>query len=46
LTSAELCELINVHPQRAVHGTDAFPTCCPDISRATASDIANLATRS
>jgi acetyl esterase/lipase len=28
-----------------VHGTEVFPICCPDISRDTASDIANFATR-
>ena len=28
-----------------IHGTEIFPSCCPDISRGTASDIANFATR-
>ena len=28
-----------------IHGTEIFPVCCPDISRDTASDIANFATR-
>ena len=28
-----------------IHGTEIFPICCPDISRDTASDIANFATR-
>jgi acetyl esterase len=28
-----------------IHGTEIFPSCCPDISRDTASDIANLARR-
>lgn len=28
-----------------IHGTEIFPSCCPDISRDTASDIANFATR-
>lgn len=28
-----------------IHGTEVFPSCCPDISRDTASDIANFATR-
>ena len=28
-----------------IHGTEIFPSCCPDISRDTASDIANLAKR-
>jgi acetyl esterase len=27
------------------HGTEIFPTCCPDISRDTASDIANFCAR-
>jgi acetyl esterase/lipase len=26
-----------------VHGTEVFTSCCPDISRDTARDIANLA---
>jgi acetyl esterase/lipase len=25
-----------------IHGTEIFPICCPDISRDTASDIANF----
>jgi hypothetical protein len=25
-----------------IHGTEIFAICCPDISRDTASDIANL----
>jgi acetyl esterase len=28
-----------------IHGTEVFPACCPDISRDTACDIANLAIR-
>jgi acetyl esterase len=28
-----------------VHGTEIFPTCCPDISHNTASDIANFCAR-
>jgi len=28
-----------------IHGTEIFPTCCPDISHATASDIANFCAR-
>ncbi|MFI4933027.1 MAG: alpha/beta hydrolase fold domain-containing protein [Caulobacterales bacterium] len=28
-----------------IHGTEVFAICCPDISRDTASDIANFATR-
>jgi acetyl esterase/lipase len=28
-----------------IHGTEIFPICCPDVSRDTASDIANFATR-
>ena len=28
-----------------IHGTEIFPICCPDISRDTASDIANFARR-
>jgi hypothetical protein len=28
-----------------VHGTEIFVICCPDISRDTASDIANFCTR-
>jgi len=28
-----------------VHGTEIYPACCPDISRDTASDIANFALR-
>jgi len=28
-----------------IHGTEIFPSCCPDISRDTANDIANFATR-
>jgi acetyl esterase len=28
-----------------IHGTEIFPTCCPDISQATASDIANFCAR-
>jgi acetyl esterase len=28
-----------------IHGTEIFPTCCPDISHDTASDIANFCTR-
>lgn len=28
-----------------IHGTEIFPTCCPEISRATASDIANFCAR-
>jgi acetyl esterase/lipase len=26
-----------------IHGTEIFAICCPDVSRDTASDIANLA---
>jgi acetyl esterase/lipase len=28
-----------------IHGTEIFPTCCPDISQATASDIASFCAR-
>jgi acetyl esterase len=28
-----------------IHGTEIFPTCCPDISHDTASDIANFCSR-
>jgi hypothetical protein len=28
-----------------IHATEIFPTCCPDISYATASDIANFCKR-
>ena len=28
-----------------IHGTEIFPICCPDISRDTASDIANFCGR-
>jgi acetyl esterase/lipase len=28
-----------------IHGTEIFPVCCPDISRDTASDLANFARR-
>jgi len=28
-----------------IHGTEVFAICCPDISRDTASDIANFAAR-
>jgi hypothetical protein len=28
-----------------IHGTEIFPTCCPDISHATATDIANFCAR-
>ena len=28
-----------------IHATEIFPTCCPDISYATASDIANFCRR-
>jgi acetyl esterase len=28
-----------------IHGTEIFPVCCPEISRDTASDVANFATR-
>jgi acetyl esterase len=28
-----------------IHGTEIFPTCCPDISHDTASDIANFCAR-
>jgi acetyl esterase/lipase len=29
----------------SIHGTEIFPSCCPDISRDTANDIAGFATR-
>ena len=28
-----------------IHGTEIFPTCCPDISHNTAADIATFCTR-